>query len=100
MAKIRRDSHSLYVRTNGSVFRPWETPYSYETSQGATQGVTQFAEGEEVKLGHVNHTPFARLRGDDTGDWSNRVELWHSHGDYYDYENNRTIPSDQVWDPK
>jgi hypothetical protein len=99
MSRIRRDAHSLYVRVNGSVYRPIETLWSYTGMQGATtHGVTQFAEGEEVRLSHMRGTSHARLRGEDTATRRDRVEIWHSHGSYYDREG-RMLPSDQCWTP-
>lgn len=100
MSRIRQDAHSLYVRINGSVYRPVETPWSYTGMQGAaSRGITQFSEGEEVKLSHMRGTPFARLRGEETPTWKDCVELWHTHGSYYD-QNGRQIPSDQCWNPQ
>lgn len=99
MTKIRSDSHGLYVRTDGSVYRPFETPCSYDDSQAALRGITQFAEGEEIKVSHIAGSPFARLRGADTRDFSNRVELWHSHGCYYDKQG-KIRKSDDLWEPK
>jgi len=99
MAKIRRDAHSLYVRVNGSVYRPWETPWSYHAQQAATQGVTQFSEGEDIKLSHVRCTPFARLRDKDTADQRDRIEIWHSHGCYYDSQGGM-LKSEACWAPR
>ena len=81
------------------MYRPVETPWSYYVTQAAVQGITQFAEGEEIKVSHVTGSPFARLRGADTRDFSNRVELWHSHGCYYD-DQGKIRKSDELWEPK
>jgi hypothetical protein len=82
------------------VYRPIETPWSYTGMQrAATNGVTQFGEGDEVKLSHMRGTPHARLRGEDTAAWRDRMEIWHSHGSYYDREG-RMLPSDQCWTPE
>jgi hypothetical protein len=100
MSKIRKDDHSLYVRVNGSVYRPIETPWSYTGMQGAaTHGITQFAEGEEVKLSHMRSTPFARLRGAPLPTQKDRVELWHSHGSYYDSQGD-VLKSEACWAPR
>ena len=100
MSRIRKDAHSLYVRVNGSVYRPIETPWSYTGMQGAaTHGITQFAEGEEVKLSHMRGTPHARLRGEHTATCQDRREIWHSHGSYYDSQGG-VLKSEQCWAPK
>lgn len=66
--------------------------------RAAVHGITQFSEGEEVKLSHMRGTPFARLRGEDTPTWKDRVELWHSHGSYYDSQGGM-LKSEQCWAP-
>ena len=99
MSRIRKDAHSLYVRINGSVYRPIETPWSYTGMQGAAiHGITQFAESEAVKLSHLRGTPHARLRGEDTATRRDRVEIWHSHGSYYDAQGGM-LKSEQCWAP-
>lgn len=81
------------------MYRPFETLWSYHVTQAAVSGATQFKEGEEIKLGHVTGSPFARLRGPDTRDLSNRAELWHGHGCYYD-DHGKIRKSDELWEPK
>ena len=100
MSKIRRDARSLYVRVNGSVYRPYETMWSYTGMPGAaTQGVSQFGEGEEVKLSHMRGSPHAKLRGEDTADQRDRIEIWHSHGCYYDSQGGM-LKSEACWAPR
>jgi len=99
MSKIRRDCYGLYVRTDGSVFRPYETPWSCYDHGAANHGITQFSEGEEVTARHMSGTPRARVRGKDTADWRDRMEIWHSHGCYYD-NNGKLISSEACWTPR
>ena len=99
MAKIRRDCYGLYVRTDGSVFRPYETPWSCYGHGTANHGITQFGEGEEVTARHMRGTPRARVRGEDTPTWQDRVEIWHSHGCYYDSQGGM-LKSEACWTPR
>ncbi len=64
-----------------------------------TQGVSQFGEGEEVKLNHIRCTPHAKLRGEDTAARRERIEIWHSHGCYYDSQGGM-LKSEACWAPR
>ena len=85
---IKRDAHSLYVRTGGKVFRPVPTPNSltHPDSVGMGSGpyfkypATIYQEGDKVNARHVAGTTAGRVDGG--GD--TRIELWHSHGSYLD----------------
>jgi hypothetical protein len=91
MTKIRTDTHGVYVRAGGYVFRPVATVYSY--MPGTTDhGVTSFGPSDSVRARHIAGTGRGRLRGPD------REEIWHSHGCYYDRDG-KIIPSDRLWMP-
>ena len=97
--RIRKDTHGLYVRTDGSVFRPVLTPHSYPVCQPLWRtsanghpyepDATLFVEGEAVKARHVSQTPFASITTAD-----GRKAFWWSHGMYMGKK------SDECWIPK
>jgi hypothetical protein len=92
--KIKKDSHGFYVRTDGNIFRPEPTPYSYRT-HGVCKGQTAFKEGEAVKARHIPQTPYAKVSGEHT--W----EVWHSYGCYYDFDHDGKLKaSDLCWTPE
>lgn len=105
--KIKQDSHGLYVKTNGSVFRPipskWSSPHpsaiAPDNPYNERWRQTLFKEGDAVAARHVSQTIFCRVQDND------RLEFWHSHGSYYtEYdktERRMTIrKTDEVWEPK
>lgn len=106
--KIKRDAHGLYVRTDGAVFRPVLTRYSYPVFQPAyeravfTEGRRDadktyalapdpqlFAEGEAVKAHHRNQTPYAVVATPD-----GRKAFWWAHGMYHGKD------STECWTPQ
>jgi hypothetical protein len=89
--KIKRDQYGLFVKTDGSIFRPEPAVSSYPV-KGATAGASEFNEGDEVEARHMSCTPFARVETEEV------TELWHSHGCYY-YQGRR-LPSIACWKPK
>lgn len=86
--KVRKDEHGLYIRTNGNVYRPQETPWSYWRHDTA-KGTTFFTDGQVLKVAAVSQTPFAKLRAADGSE-----ELWHTHGMYIGKK------STDCWQPK
>jgi hypothetical protein len=78
--KIKLDSHGLYVRTDGKLYRPVKTIDTYPTNPSANSredGTSGFKEGSQVKARHLSGTPFCVVKTDTV------EELWHSHGEYF-----------------
>lgn len=94
-SKIRSDSHGLYVRTNGSVYRPVKAKYSYSTLEASDLGWTIFLESEAVRVSHVSQSPFCRVKHK-TND--KMYEFWHSHGSYIGPDG-KNINSEFCWQP-
>lgn len=112
--KVRRDRHGLYVRTDGSVFRPVLTRYSYAKMQPRYAAAVErgdpdrasdpyrydpdpslFAEGDRVSARHISQTPFASVKSED-----GREAYWVAHGIYYGRRADGTvgeIPSEECW---
>jgi len=86
--KIKKDSHGLYVRTDGSIFRPQQSNYRYEIINDIN-GQSKYKEGETIKAYHCSQTPLAKV-----GD-----EYWFSHGCYIGFKDGKTfnLKSDDVW---
>ncbi len=75
--KIRQDSHGLYVRANGSVFRPEKSKSCYPMKYHIQEGyITKLSFQQEVKVKHISGTPMCSIM---VGD---RNEVWNSHGSY------------------
>lgn len=91
MPTIKRDSHGLYLRVDGSVFRPERGRYCEGYRMA---GMSNLSEGDLVKARHISQTPLCKVRfGDDV-----IVEAWCSHGTYFD-KTGKIIQSDDVWSP-
>lgn len=107
--KVKKDSHSLYVRTNGNVYRPVKTRWSYAHSLAidpsdpygsGTHLVTQLSEGDEVRVGALSQSPYCRVvAGEGEKNKEGREEHWHSHGMYYDEEKAALVSSERCWEP-
>jgi len=93
--KIKSDSHGLYVRTNGNVYRPVKSKNSYTTLGTSDLGWTIFAESEEVRINHVSQSPWCRIRHITI---DKMYEYWHSHGVYIVAGKN--INSELCWMPE
>lgn len=104
-AKIKQDSHSLYVRTNGSVYRPVPAKWSYPHPSAIDpadpykggRATTRFHEGDEVIVSNQEQSPFCTLLKPSIPLYT---ELWHSHGTYYREDLSTLKKSDEVWEPK
>lgn len=90
--KIREDSHGVYVRTNGSVYRPQNSEWCYDTVC-ALKGVSMFSVGAAGNVKNLRYTPYAQVSV------NNHSEIWYSHGCYYDKQG-KIISSELVWSPK
>jgi hypothetical protein len=87
--KIRRDTHGLYLRTDGRLYRPQPVPDSGSVASGASY----MREGETINASHPSGCCFAILR-----DRARDVkEFWYDHGTYYGVNGIGNIPSDLLW---
>lgn len=100
-ARIQQDSHGLYVRTNGTLFRPQRSTKSIPVADGADnfdeyyrETPTQFSTRE---LAHIRLFLTCGVLRVVSASRDLR-EVWHDHGSYYADGGGR-IPSDQVWSP-
>jgi hypothetical protein len=87
MSVIRKDKHSLYVKTNGNIYRPVHGKYTYlllDAAKACDEG-SKLTEGMKVKARAISQSPHAKV-----GD-----EYWASHGMYIDGK-----PSEECWEPK
>jgi hypothetical protein len=99
VTKVRSDSHGLYIRTGGYVFRPQLAIYSYLMNPDVKAGTTRYHEGDAVKAYHMSQTPHAKVK-DVSGPHS---EIWHSHGCYISNVAGvgcKTLSSEILWSPK
>jgi len=87
MALVRRDSHGLYVKTGGYLFRPQRTCTPFSIGREDAKG--NFEKGKRVKAHHVACTVFAKVG----------EERWFSHGQYYDPFTQVHINSENLWCP-
>lgn len=95
--KVRSDSHSLYVRTNGSVYRSISSLWSYNNPEsGAT---SSFVENEDVNVYHIKGSPFCKVKGFSKIIGCEIKEVWHSHGSYFEKDSVKQISSENVWNP-
>jgi hypothetical protein len=92
--KIRQDSHGCYVRTNGQIYRPYTTRWSYPVMQpmyreqleaggssvskhAFTPDPDLFAVKDEVRARAQSQTPYAVVEHAD-----GRKAYWWGHGAY------------------
>jgi len=101
--KVRKDSHSLYFRTDGRVFRPFATRDSYAYHNSIKAGKTKFEEDQEVKVGLQGRSPLARIypahinikeSGIINSEYRYTREFWSNHGTY------REKSSEECWVPE
>ncbi len=104
--KIKKDRHGLYLKTDGSIFRPVQTndarlrglsPSGGPSPEGvfaASAETTQFREFDAVSAIHRAGTELAIVR---SGGGSVN-EYWYSHGCYIG-DDLKQIKSEDVWRP-
>lgn len=88
--KISQDKHSLFVRSDGCIYRPVRSVDSYTISHAVNSredGTSAFSTETQVKGGHKSQTPFCVLRADGI------EEYWHCHGMYFRKQ------SEDCWTP-
>ena len=90
--KVDKDKHGIFVRTNGCVYRPVETQFSYPIFQCNVRkdGTSSYSDGETVKVTNVARAPFCKV----LNPVQKHEEWWHSHGPYM---SNKT---EKCWVPK
>ncbi len=94
MAKaiIRADDHSLYLRTNGMVYRPVHSRNT--TGNRPLSGtVTRGLADQMVTIGAIAGSPLARVVVT-----PGSFEIWFSHGTYLKMPRG-FIDSNDVWNP-
>lgn len=88
--KVKNDSHGMYVRGGGYLFRPLfpeNSGYAHAYDNG-----TQFSVGDQVTVTHESAGPIGTVKKD------GNKESWYSHGSYFDFENNmKVIKSDLIF---
>lgn len=86
--KVKKDSHGLYVRGGGYLWRPIY-PRNVEQLE------TLHKENDEVNVNHYTAGPYAKV-----GTKGN-IELWYSHGSYLDFKGvkTKTINSEFLFKP-
>jgi hypothetical protein len=80
--KVKSDSHGLYVRGGGYVWRP-EFPASYPT-EGLIpeQGHSNHREGDRVTVSHKGGTMLASVVEHGPASRARYTERWYCHGQY------------------
>ncbi len=92
MSTIHCDIHGIFVKTNGNIYRPAHSKWSYlhgENFGKACDHGSQYTTGMKVKAHAISQSPHAKV-----GD-----EYWASHDSYYD-GNAKVKPSTDCWNPK
>jgi hypothetical protein len=85
--KVKRDQHSLYIRTDGRVFRPvYPVGYAH-----AHKTPTRFQENDAVTASHCSGGPLASVRG------ALGREHWFNHGAYF--APGHFVATDKLWQP-
>lgn len=84
--KIKSDKHGLYVRTNGTIYRPQTSINSYPTPYNNWgDGIESvMKEGDVVKVGAINQTPFCKIVKNKT------EERWNMHESLEKSKNSET----------
>lgn len=79
MSKVRKDSHGLYIITNGAIFRPVISDHTYPGWTCVSESVA--SEGQSVKSRFLSYSPVAKIRFEDGTE-----ERWSLHGSASDSE--------------
>lgn len=87
--KVKSDSHGLFVRTDGMVFRPQPARTSHP-HPNACQGESIFVSGDVVSVNHITQSPLCSVSN------STGRQLWHSHGVYLSPYRR----SNECWNPR
>lgn len=92
--KIKQDKHGLYIRTNGSIYRPQlSVIHSHQCTSDMDRGDnTEFKNKQEVNAHHISQTPWASL------EFEGHKEVWYSHGNYFSPP--KGIKTEDCWFPK
>lgn len=91
--KIKRDTHGLYARGAGYIWRA-----DYPRGYSHAHGPTVFQEGDEVSVSHSGGSLASVKRRDD-----GTREHWYAHGSYIRIVNGDLVkgwkPSDEIYRP-
>ena len=88
MPKIHEDSHGLYIKAGGYIFRPiFPVGYGH-----VHPGGTVFQAGDTVKANHLGGSSLGSVRKGDI------KERWYSHGSYFAPDGSAT-PSEDCFKP-
>ncbi len=96
MPTIHQDVNGVFVRTNGSVYRPVKTVHSYPLAAEANvkdASNSVFVVGDKVLVKHRSQSPFCYVRNESR----TYLETWHSHGCYMNGSKN--ISTALCWTP-
>lgn len=85
--RVRSDSHGLFFRAKGSVYRP-----QVAKGQRGADTRTTLVDGDEIETAVMTGFPIAHVhRG-------RVIELWYNHGEYLTKPPG-FIDTNQLWNP-
>lgn len=91
--KIREDSHGLYVRTNGGVYRPVPAKglIGFDPLNLLIRLPSKYKAGEDVPVRHISQSVLAKVG----------EEHWWVHGDNASFDTGRykLVDTNTVWNP-
>jgi len=93
MTLIREDKHGIYCKAGGNLFRPIKMLYSSEWPRANVINKPEDSKlkaGDKVKAHHISTTSMGQVG----------YEVWHSHGNYFDAETQKHLPSEDLLYPK
>lgn len=92
MAIIKEDCYGIYVKINGSLYRPNQSVMD-NPDQLITGRIinSAFIKNDRVAIRLMKSAPYCKIV---KGDYN---EIWVSHGSYFDHT--KTIPSIRCWRP-
>lgn len=84
--KVKVDTHGIYVRTGGYLFRPQVNKWKSEKDDT----YSLFEIGDEVKAKHIDGTVMGKVND----------EVWYSHGQYFQTVDGKNTykNSEDCWD--
>ena len=91
MNLVRRDSHGLFVKSGGRIFRPISADLAYSPSR--PPGVSAYAMGEKVRVNIRSQSPYCKVFQP-----GKVIEFWHDHGHYMRRQGE--VTSEECWIPE
>jgi hypothetical protein len=89
VAKVAIDSHGVYVKVNGYVYRPQASKFDRKHSKRVM--VSVLGAGTEVRTLKIKATPFASVSVGEVEEW------WCSHGPFLGIGG--AVPTESLWFP-